>query len=1443
MLNTVPGYRITDVLFEAEHFDIYRAVRESDHTSVLLKQLSSPSPSSVLQARFLCEFEIACKFNHPHISSYLAALGLGQETPGAVQTPDSSSSPVLTCKPTLVLEDQQGVDLLTYLTSCGNQRVSLAEFLDLAIPLAEALQEIHRQQVIHKNLCPGNIWVTPETGRVQITNFGMASLLPREQPVLQPVDQLEGELAYLAPEQTGRMNRSVDYRADLYALGCVFYHLLAGHPPFQTLSPQSCVHAHLSRIPRKVGALRDDLPAVVSAMVAKLLMKHAEDRYQSAHGLKRDLEKVKLALSNPQETLDFALGLEDIADRFQVPQKLYGRDNEVRLLLRRFLQAAGGHPKLLAIAGSSGIGKSAVVHEIHKPIGAYQGVFCAGKFDAYQKNVPYSSLQTALNRWIQHLLSLDKEAQAACKAGLLKALGAQARVLIDFMADFVWILGELPAVPVLGADETQNRFHWVMQVFLQEVTHDCPMVLFIDDLQWADRGTLSLLPHLLRAERCRLLVIVAYRDNEVDVHHPAWQTLQDLIQSPVTARAVSTLSLGPLNDNDVARLLADALHRSLEDVMPLVSLVSSKTEGNPLFIGEFLKTLYAEHLLDFEPATGGWQWQIKAIEARNFPSSVVALLSSKMAMLPESAQAMIRLAACVGSHFSLEMLAKMTDRSLVEVTRCLWPALRDGLLLQDGGDWSLGMVQPPRDWVAREEAGYMPVSALSPHCRFLHDRMLQAVYESMTPDARHQLHLRIGRFWLKYRTIEELSDVECFAVAEQFNYARHLIHDVREKRQLMRLNLRAAQRARRATVWELAATYCETGMALLPADPWQTERETTQALYAIRAEAENLLGHTAVADEYYDTLFARVSDPCLQADLCATRLVHAIGRGEWAAGMRYGQQGLAFLGMPLPDDTKLAVALAKERELFYQSAPHGVIEAVLDLPDMTDPALLVAMRLWPNLSVISDILGREMLRDYCIARGGNLILHHGKSDLAAMLLMCHAINLRREFRLQAAVTQAIQAKALADSYAQGREITNCYNLLGGMIWYLHAPFADCIALHRQGMQRGLENGEVARATMNYSNTLFAAFSQGELLVNLQREALLVEAFVDKHAVFSPLPVIARQLTKALIEAPARALHALDDDLFSADMLARIQPSFHMVYWLHYRMQLVYWGGDRHQALMLARQVEARRASAPLSCFLVDHDFFYGLLLLTKGEADTAENRQAWEGCEQRLKAMAELYPPNFEHKQKLLQAARQQREGAGIDAVCRSYREAIASAREHGFVQFQALGCELLSDYLQSRGFNEPAEPYLRQALYLYRRWGCTLKVRHLLRKNERFLARYENRMQPASSLTESHTTAQAQTLDMASVVKSAQLISSELQLERLTAKVLEVIVECAGATAAALLMNIEDHPYIVAQVSNDQPLTVLAEPALLDASHGIPVNLVRYVLNSREPVNIGDVV
>ena len=790
--------------------------------------------------------------------------------------------------------------------------MAMAEFLPLAIAITGALAQVHRRGLVHKDLKPHNILVNPLSGEVRLTGFGIASLLPRERQAPEPPESIAGTLAYMAPEQTGRMNRSIDSRSDLYSLGVIFYQMLTATLPFTAAEPMEWVHCHIAQQPVAPAERVSPIPAPVSAIVMKLLAKTAEARYQTASGLESDLRHCLAAWEAGRRIENFPLGERDTPDRLVIPEKLYGRASEVAALLAAFDRVVGrGAPELVLVSGYSGIGKSAVVHELHKALVPPRGLFASGKFEQYKRNIPYATLAQALQSLVRALLSKSDAELAPWRDALLEALGPNGQLMVDLVPELRLIIGEQPPVPELEPQQMQRRFLLVFRRFIGAFARPAhPLALFLDDLQWLDAATLDLLEDLLTQPDLRsLLLIGAYRDNEVTATHPLMRRL-DAIKA--AGGRVAEMTLAPLTREDLGELIADALHCEPAHAAPLAQLVREKTGGNPFFAIQFLSSLAEEGLLAFDHDAVRWSWDLERIHAKRYTDNVVELMVGKLTRLPAEAQKALQLLACLGNIAEMGMITAILEASPAQVEAALWQAVSQELVTLSGDKY-----------------------------RFIHDRVQEAAYSLIPVERRAEVHLRIGRLLAAHIPPEQREEA-IFDIVDQLNRGAALICAPEEREQLAELNLLAGQRAKASTAHVSALHYLAAGVALLAEDAWERRHELIFTLELNRAECEFLTGALAEAGQRLELLCAHVTDmaertavACLQVDLYVNldQNDRAI-----AVGLSYlRHHGIEW--SPHPTDEEVSRTYRKVRA---QLGDH-TIETLAARPLMSDPASLAML--------------------------------------------------------------------------------------------------------------------------------------------------------------------------------------------------------------------------------------------------------------------------------------------------------------------------------------------------------------------------------------------------------------------------------------------------------------------------------------------------------------------
>ena len=1483
---TPNGYQVTETIFSNRYTQVFRARRDSDGLSVILRTSGEQAlPSQCARLSYVAD--VLKKFQHPNISALIEWL----DTPGQC------------C---LVLEDIHAIDLRHYLERFDQQRLPLEIFWPLAIQLAEALSVIHHEHVIHKDLHPRNIVVNSDTLHCQIIDFGLASLLSREQPTLTSPNQLEGSLSFLSPEQTGRMNRSLDYRTDFYTLGATLYLSLTGRVPFEAEDALGLVYAHMAIKQTPVKELRPDVPQALSKLIDKLLSKNAEDRYQSAQGLKHDLEAIRELVAKAVPESEFQLAQEDNSGRFMVPQLLYGREQEVSILIDQFRLAADGVPSLLLVEGYSGVGKSALVHEIHQSIAEQGGLFIEGKFNQFQQNAAYSVIRHALESWLNQILSFSEEQLQALRASILMQLSGNARVLIDFLPAFKYLLGDLPLVPRLGAKESQARFQLVMKQFFKLASSKHPIVLFVDDLQWADRATLTLLPALLNEADCHLLIIGAYRDNEVDALHPVREMLASIAeQEKNTANSRLThLKLEPLAASDINRLLGDTFTHCAQPLAPLAQLIQEKTNGNPFFIIEFIRTLYNDGLINFDLAAQCWRWDILDIEQQGITDNVATLMLGKMQDLPEKTQALLRTAACLGTRFAIKTLAKLVEQDESEVTLELWPALEQGLLLQEGGSGlfasHLYVRTQSSDRLSDDalESGsdvtFRSPSSISQsirtsyngtlYCRFLHDRMLQAAYESIAVESRPALHLKIGRILLaelakpptgadtntlnqpQYLSqkqglqLPEISnDLVLFDIVEHLNQGLELITEADERLALAELNCRAAAKALENSVWYASLAYSETAIGLLPDNAWREHYDLCFEVHRINAESNFLVGQMDRSDQLYEALLEHTNNALSKAEIYTERLVQSIGSARWQKGIEQGEQGLALLGINIPSIEREASNL--EMEAFFLSMPSRALEKKLkNLPENTDKAFQLAMYLLPNMSLVSGVLSVTANTSFFCYQAMKLTLERGCTEFTHLVLACFAMQISRSGRFDLNKVSALAAMNYMEQYPDSREQANTYNLLAGGAFCIFSSYDEALKLHERGEQIGLRNGEQGRADINYFNRVFLLALKGVPLSDLYGCSQEILDSGRLQRTFSAVPIVHSKLAESLLKGDDA--NALEDARFPARLIELIQGTLHHDYLMACRAKLAFWYDDEAQTLVLCDQVHESLLNRFYMYWVEDHCFLYAMLLATKKDKSQLE-QQRFEKIYTQTCAMEEIYSPNFGYKRALINAELAKHKGAQLSECMMLYEQAINAAMENGFLHYAALANERFADYLQVNGHQRFARVHAELAYRFYSEWGCAPKLNNMARRfpflaadddasqydvsSNRYTSQHRDSSLPRS--LSSHSGLSRFDLDIASIMKSAQAISSELTLDGLLAKVMDVILENTGAQLGALVLL--DQPseqdaaphkaqaLIEAYINRPLKQQEILQHEPVQGSGKLPEAIIRRVLRSGDSLNL----
>ncbi|MCA1993527.1 MAG: serine/threonine-protein kinase PknK, partial [Coleofasciculus sp. S288] len=992
------GYELGTLIHESANTLVYRGRRKSDNLAVVLKILKRDYPTPTELTQYQHEYEILRKLN---LNGVIKAYGL-QESQNTL---------------VIILEDFSGESLENLMVS---RRVTLPEFLSLAIKITNSLGFVHAANIIHKDINPSNIVYNSGTGQVKLIDFGISMVLSRENPAIKNPNVLEGTLPYMSPEQTGRMNRLLDYRTDFYSLGATFYKLLTHQLPFEVTDAMELVHCHIAIEPVPPAQVNNEIPKAVSNMVMKLLAKTAEERYQSAWGIKADLEKCLNQLQGAGTIDEFPLALHDFSDKFQIPQKLYGREQEIETLMAAFERVgvygcAAEHRRseLVLISGYAGIGKTSLVQVLYRPITRQRGYFIAGKFDQFQRNIPYSAVIKAFQELVRQLLTESESQLNEWREKLAAALEPNGQILIDVIPEVEWIMGKQPAAPGLPPAESQNRLMLVFQNFIQVFTKpEHPLVIFLDDLQWADVASLNLMKLLMTASDSQCLFLIgAYRDNEVNANHPLMLTLNDIQKSEVI---VNHISLSTLNLLDINQLISDTLNCTLAKAQPLAELVLEKTNGNPFFINEFLKSLYLEKLLEFNPpqsATSrfttsshsislsngrtegnqeGWWWDIEKIKARSITDNVIELLAHKIQKLQSETQQVLQLAAAIGNSFDLLNLAAVTQRSPSETADLLREGIIEGLVsARDGYNAIRERSLQTSNVKLQHEASHSSSSPIAIEYKFAHDRIQQAAY-SLIPEAdKPAIHRQIGQLLLQHTPLEQ-REQKIFSLVNQLNFGIKLITSQNERDELAQLNLMAGRKAKASAAYEPAFNYLLVGIKLLilPQSPlakekreressWLHQYDLTLALYVEAAEAAYLSGDFEQMERFAQQVVQNARSLLDQVKVYKVKIEAYTGQNKLLEAVTTGVEVLARLGVKFPKKpNKLQIYLGWLRtKLALAGKP---INALINLPLMTDPNKVAAMQILGSIAT-TTYLAAPSLYPFVVFKQINLSVNYGNA--------------------------------------------------------------------------------------------------------------------------------------------------------------------------------------------------------------------------------------------------------------------------------------------------------------------------------------------------------------------------------------------------------------------------------------------------------------------------------
>jgi predicted ATPase/signal transduction histidine kinase len=1365
----------------------WRVDERGDRREIMAVRSAVRAPASATNARFTHEYELKDHLDSAWAMRPLELLKACGQTVLLLEKPDSGP-----------------LDRLAVPTK------DLGQFLRLAVSLSDALGRLHERGLIHKDIKPSNIIVNTVVDRIWLTGFGIASRFPREKQSPDPPELIAGTLAYMAPEQTGRTNRSTDSRSDLYSAGITLYQMLTGALPFTASDPMEWIHCHIARQPAPPIDRVRGVPPLLSAIIMKLLAKAAEDRYQTAGGLQRDLQRCLADWERMQWVDPFPLGQYDIPAKLLIPEKLYGREREIETLLAAFEEVVskGGVGQVL-VSGYSGIGKSSVVNELHKVLVPPRGLFAAGKFDQYKRGIPYATLAQAFQGLVSGILIKSEAELARWRELFLEALGPNGQLIVNLIPELALIIGEQPPPPDLPPQDAQKRFQHVLGRFLAVFARpEHPLALFFDDLQWLDTATLDLLVQISTDPDMRHLMLVgAYRDNEVTASHPLMRIVESLRRS---GRDFREIVLTPLEPHDVRRLVADCCHADYKDVQPLAELVFEKTRGNPFFVIQFVLALEEQGLLAFDPRISAWDWDLARIKGQGFTDNVVDLMAVKLDRLPANTQETMRLFACLGNATDITTLALVCGKPEEALHSALEDAVRAGLIL-------------------RFDTSYA----------FVHDRVQEAAYDLINHQQRPSVHLDVGRALVSHLSRGEI-DERIFEIVDHFNRGASLIVLAKEREQTAELNLLAGRRAKQATAYSSALIYLATGRELLADDNWDRQYRLLFDLELHRSECEYLTNELVVPERRLAALAARAATLIDRAAVTRQRMALYVILDRIDRAVEVGLDFLAHVGIKLPLHPTNA-EVQQEFDKIRQRLGERSIEELFDLPPTADPnwrATIDVMAVLDSPALFFD----NSLGCLIVGRIINLSLEHGHADGSCFAYVysnlafgCRFGDYRSGFRFAQLGFDLMEKRGLS------RFKPRIYlGFAMATSWIKHLSTSQ--ALLRRAVGIAQDSGDLVFLGYALRTLTTNLLASGTPLAEAQREAESALDFATKARFGVIFDVVSTQLGLIrTLRGHTSAFGSFDGEFDEIRFEQHLQDPRHEFaacwYWVR-KLQARYYAGDYASAVEAekrAYELLAKSTSFRLYFEAADYHFFAALTRAACFRSGSSQDRSLHRDMllthYKQLEAWAEFGPENFASRVALVGAEIASLDGRELDAE-RLYEDAVRSARQQGFVQNEGLANELAAQFHAERGFDTFAKAYLRNSRTCYHSWGAHGKVSQL--------ERLHSHLRSEAVLSSEATIGEPiQFQDMATVIKVSQALSGEIGQRKLIDTIMLVALEHAGAERGVLLLslNMELRQEAEAIISRDGIVIRRG----VEGATAIPDYVINYVTRTKDVVILED--
>lgn len=1438
MLLSIPNYTLDVLLYEGVHTDVYRGRRISDNFPVIIKILKEEHSDPKLISQLEHEFSVTRKLNSPHIVQAYS-LEPFQE------------------RRFLVMEDFSGEPLSGVIP-----KIDLKIFLNIAIELAQGLGEIHHQNIIHKDIKPHNIIINSNSTQVKITDFGIAISLSREIQQVASPETLEGTIAYVSPEQTGRMNRAVDYRTDIYSLGITLYEMITHRLPFTSNDFMEIVYAHIAKKPTPPHEIDVHIPKAISDIIMKCLAKNAEDRYQSAYGIKNDLVRCLEQFNASGTISEFAPGQQDLFDQFTIPQKLYGRENEIDFLLEIFERSCHGNTEILFVTGSAGIGKSTLIQEVQKPIIEKHGRFIAGKFDQFKKNIPYHALIQAFQRLIQQLLSESDIELAKWKQRILKAVGVNGQLLIDLFPELELIIGKQSAVIKLDPELSENRFNHLFSNFISLFLHKGhPLIIFLDDLQWADLSSLRFLQYLMSQSYHYLLLICAYRENEIEIGHP----LLTLKKTLETSNAnINSLSLKPLDVDAIRLLIGDAFHSPEKDVDELAKLTFQKTQGNPFFITQFLKLLYQNNLLKFDPNKQTWIGNLQEINQLEVTDNVADLMIAKIKQQNPQSQLLLKYASAIGRSFDKYLLAEVCNLQLNETEAALLPLLQEEFIFLSHSSSDVNSYKRQRTNTKSANVQYS----------FQHDRIQQAAYELISKHELPAVHLKIGRALLKSAKQTQHEEEQLLSIVNQMNEGIPLITSEEERESLATLNLKAGIKTQEALSYKIAEQYFFTGIKLLKKNNWNEQYSLSFLLYSHLSECQVLTGNYLEAETTFYFVLQQAKTLLEKVEIYSALMGMLSSIGKHEESLKLGNEALQLLGNPLKFPIQFTELIFEWLRMKFNFRFYGM-DYLIKLPPVKNEQIKLLSEIYHRLEYSTGTIKGPFALAMVILKEINLAFRTGLTENSASAIMFLAVfvtgervHLYREgVHLASSIMKTIHyfPKAIRNN----QHVESNYLAIASF-WDSHFK-SHLVRLKNLG-QECLEVGNIV--TMIYCNFITSVIFMlsGDNLNIVLKELKAIHLNISKYKTFLiPTQQLFIDYCEALLGQTTDPTNFSIQSQNQASQkpletnkttsITVVESYLNYVFYRALRVFLLYLHGKFEEAVVLSEEINSPDYLWVGAGYPIWQQCHFAVALslaalCSRPLADLAHWKKL-KDYQKRSKMWANACPINYLHKHLLINAEVERLAGNFEEAI-KCYEQSITIAETNGFSYDAAIAYETAALFYLSQGKPRLASTYMQEAYYGYVRWGAVSKSKQLAEKYAELL----NNIEPSelttrdsdntkilgigdnisNSVHTSNTSLDA--FDLTAIMQASQTISGELVLNKLLEKLMQIVMINAGAERSFLILVENDVLLVQAEISIEKKKSILLQKIpLYEKQEKLSIAIVQYVTRTKKELLLNDAV